>query len=263
MFALSCSKGNSSAGQGTNSPAHSGLNNPKKESAINVPRNVKTSVFDNDTAKDTACILTMPNANEILLRERKLTKDTLGKEVADCLADVVPFKKIVYIKADDALEYGNIIDVLEITRRVQGDRIRFIVTPTDTTDNPKNILEAKVPFEPQKDDKIVKPNPLTLVVELTTDGKISLNADGHDTLESLSSRLKEVFKDRESNGVIREGTNEIEATVFVKAPRSMKYGEVIKAIDTVTGSGANPVGLQIDDVPFVENIIKNEFPNKK
>jgi biopolymer transport protein ExbD len=45
-----------------------------------------------------------------------------------------------------------------------------------------------------------------------------------------------------------EGTNEIEKTVFVKAPKSIKYGEVVKVIDAIKLAGATPVGLQIDDL---------------
>ena len=41
----------------------------------------------------------------------------------------------------------------------------------------------------------------------------------------------------------------IEKTVFVKAPRAMKYGDVVKVIDAIKGAGANPVGLQVDDLP--------------
>jgi biopolymer transport protein ExbD len=41
----------------------------------------------------------------------------------------------------------------------------------------------------------------------------------------------------------------IEKTVFVKAPRATKYGEVVKVIDAIKGAGANPVGLQVDDLP--------------
>src|ERR687896_44215 len=42
------------------------------------------------------------------------------------------------------------------------------------------------------------------------------------------------------------GTDIIEKTVFIKAPESFKYGEVVKVIDAVKGAGATPVGLQVD-----------------
>ena len=41
----------------------------------------------------------------------------------------------------------------------------------------------------------------------------------------------------------------IEKTVFVKAPQALHYGEVVKVIDALKGAGANPVGLQLDDLP--------------
>jgi biopolymer transport protein ExbD len=40
----------------------------------------------------------------------------------------------------------------------------------------------------------------------------------------------------------------IQKTVFVKAPRSIPYGAVAKVIDGLKGSGADPVGLQLDDL---------------
>jgi biopolymer transport protein ExbD len=40
----------------------------------------------------------------------------------------------------------------------------------------------------------------------------------------------------------------IERTVFIKAQRSIPYGEVVKVLDGLKGAGANPVGLQLDDL---------------
>ena len=40
----------------------------------------------------------------------------------------------------------------------------------------------------------------------------------------------------------------IQKTVFIKAPRLLPYGEVAKVIDALKGAGANPVGLQLDDL---------------
>jgi len=114
-------------------------------------------------------------------------------------------------------------------------------------------FEAKVPAEP-KDDTIspAKPNPLTLVVTIDKNGGLLLNKDSMGNVSDtsvLNERLKQVFKDRESSGTaFREGTNEVEKTLFVKAPRTLKYGEVVKVIDAVKEAGAQPIGLQIDDL---------------
>jgi biopolymer transport protein ExbD len=41
----------------------------------------------------------------------------------------------------------------------------------------------------------------------------------------------------------------VEKTVVIKANRSCRYGDVIKLIDAVKGTGANPIILQLDDLP--------------
>lgn len=113
-------------------------------------------------------------------------------------------------------------------------------------------FEAKVPAEPKDEVNVnVKPNPLTLVVSIANDGSVSLNnerlGDVQDT-SKLKERLTEVFKTREDGGVLREGTNEVEKTIFLKSPKSAKYGDVVKVIDAAKGAGASPIGLQVDDL---------------
>jgi biopolymer transport protein ExbD len=114
-------------------------------------------------------------------------------------------------------------------------------------------FEAKVPAEPKDQPQTdVKPNPLTLVVAINKETKaITLNnepyGDVSDT-EPLQNKLREVFTLRESEGAFREGTNEIEKTIFIKSPKSVRYGDVVDVIDAAKSVGASPIGLQIDDL---------------
>ncbi len=115
-------------------------------------------------------------------------------------------------------------------------------------------FEAKVPAEPKPEDQTSppKPNPLTLVVTVDkADSSVKLNNEDMgfvgDTT-ALKTKLTQVFKERQDQGVFREGTNEVEKTLFIKAPRSVKYGDVVKVIDAVKEAGAQPIGLQIDDL---------------
>ena len=126
--------------------------------------------------------------------------------------------------------------------------IFMIITPLKPSK-----FEAKVPAEPKNQPQVdVKPNPLTLVIEINKDTKaITLNKDGFGDVtdtEKLSNKLREIFKQREENGVLREGTNEVEKTVFLKSPKSVKYGDVARVIDAAKLAGASPIGLQIDDL---------------
>ncbi|MFN0278358.1 MAG: biopolymer transporter ExbD [Pyrinomonadaceae bacterium] len=114
-------------------------------------------------------------------------------------------------------------------------------------------FEAKVPAEPKDEQQVnIKPNPLTLVVAINKDTKaITLNNDGFGDVsdtERLKNKLIEVFKEREAQGAFREGTNEVEKTLFIKSPKAVRYGDVVRVIDAVKTAGAEPVGLQIDDL---------------
>lgn len=86
------------------------------------------------------------------------------------------------------------------------------------------------------------PSP-ALVIRLTEPGKISI-LDGEKTEEvgtvddttRLSVRAREILSRKEDK------------TVFVRSPRSMRYGNVVKVIDAMKVLGAAPIGLQMDDL---------------
>lgn len=126
--------------------------------------------------------------------------------------------------------------------------IFMVITPVKPSK-----FEAKVPAEPKNQQNLdVKPNPLTLVVSINKDTKaISLNnetAGDVSDATALTAKLTDIFKTRETNGVFRENSNEIEKTIFIKSPTSVRYGDVVKVIDAAKLAGASPIGLQIDDL---------------
>ncbi len=127
--------------------------------------------------------------------------------------------------------------------------IFMIITPSKPS-----RFEAKVPAEPKPEDQqaVVKPNPLTLVIAINnSDKSITLNNEKFGDISNtkeLTDKLTQVFAERTTNGTFRDGTNEVEKTVFLKSPRSAKYGEVVKVIDAAKTAGATPIGLQIDDL---------------
>ncbi len=125
--------------------------------------------------------------------------------------------------------------------------IFMVVTPLKPS-----RFKALVPEEPPKDQQVdVKPNPLTLVVTISGDEKLKLNQEDIGTVSDtgpLGTRLAQVFEERKTTGGFKTGTQEVEKTVFIKAPRSIKYGKVVQVIDAAKAAGATPVGLQIDDL---------------
>jgi biopolymer transport protein ExbD len=123
-------------------------------------------------------------------------------------------------------------------------------------------FKADIPTQrdPNDQPQNLKPNPLTLVVSITPDLQIKLNSDVMGSVNdtsSLAAKLQQTFQQRKEQHAYKVGMEtanvaedlKIEKTVFVKAPRSLHYGDVVKVIDAIKGAGANPVGLQVDDLP--------------
>jgi biopolymer transport protein ExbD len=148
---------------------------------------------------------------------------------------------------------GSAVPNINVTPLIDVLLVLLIIFMVITPSKPSRF-EAKVPAEPKDEDKsvVMKPNPNTLIVFINREGaKLRLNQDEIGDVSDtgpLGEKLKGVFADRERSGVLREGTNEVEKTVFIKAPKSVKYGDVVKVIDAVKAAGAQPIGLQIDDL---------------
>ena len=118
---------------------------------------------------------------------------------------------------------------------------------------------------PQRSEELnaqAKQSPLTLIVNIKKDLGVELVMGGNKVADGavnepgpIGAALSAEFKKRKEQGVWKEGLQgrtdlppdeRIEKTVFIKAPEAFKYGDVVKVIDTVKGSGANPVGLQTE-----------------
>ena len=121
-------------------------------------------------------------------------------------------------------------------------------------------FKAQLPAQRDPDPRLT-PDERTLVVTIQTDRSLRLNAlsdmGSVDDPFKLSARLSSLFAERTVNRAYRDDmlgrfdlpdAERVEKTVFIKAPRSIAYGEVTKVIDALKGAGASPVGLQLDDL---------------
>lgn len=119
---------------------------------------------------------------------------------------------------------------------------------------------AKLPAPPINNPDI-KPSDLTLVVSIEPDRTLKLNALSEmgtvDNLSTLNAKLISLFEERKRNHAYRADMltridlpedRRIEKTVFIKAPRGIPYGEVARVLDGLKATGADPIGLQLDDL---------------
>jgi len=96
-------------------------------------------------------------------------------------------------------------------------------------------FDSRIPQKP--DYPSLTPPADLLLVDLKSgmglDQVVELNTKSMSLME-LGVTLKELLEQR------------IEKTVYIKAPRDKRYGEVVNVIDVMKGAGAEPIGLQID-----------------
>ena len=122
------------------------------------------------------------------------------------------------------------------------------------------MVELPAEPDPNEDLSKLKPNPLTLVVTISTDLRLKLNQEDIGNVNDsapLSVKLQQIFQQRREMRAYKPGfemrtdlteDERVEKTITVKAPRSIKYGDVMKIIDAIKGVGANPIVLQLDDL---------------
>ena len=99
-------------------------------------------------------------------------------------------------------------------------------------------FEAKVPEKPPENmPENQAPDPLSLLVTVPAFGDTyKLNTEELKGVQELADRLYRALDGRPAD----------RKAVFIKAPKSKPYGDVVKVIDAVKASGGSPIGLQIE-----------------
>lgn len=94
---------------------------------------------------------------------------------------------------------------------------------------------VKIPNKPEEPE--ASPPSDALVVSVNREGGYKLNQQPAGTLGELERWLHYALDGRPSN----------RKTVFIKAPRTLHYGEIVKVIDVMKSAGSSPIGLQTED----------------
>lgn len=231
--------------------------NSQRDVAVNLPQGMNSGEPDPAIVKESSAVISIPDDNEFYVGGDRFQLGQLGKKVGEILEGKHEEDKIVYLRGGVGVSYGSIVDAIKVSRGADVDRIGLVVEKKTST-RPSRI-KVYIPLEPSPNDQDrVKSNPAWLVVTITPDYKLKLNEEDMGAASDssqLGSRLAAVIQQRKAAHVYRPGmenaTNipedeRIEKTVIIKAARSVKYGDVVKVIDTVESAGAKPVGLQVD-----------------
>jgi biopolymer transport protein ExbD len=96
---------------------------------------------------------------------------------------------------------------------------------------------SQIPERPPENMPEQPPDPLALLVTIPMNGETyKLNTEEYNGLKALEDRLFKALDGRPGD----------RKAVFIKAPRALNYGQVVKVIDVVKQVGGSPIGLQIE-----------------
>jgi biopolymer transport protein ExbD len=128
----------------------------------------------------------------------------------------------------DAVPYINMTPMIDILL------VLLIIFMVISPQKPHRF-EAKIPEKPPENMPEQPPDPLSLLITIPIEGDgYKLNTEEHKGLKALQERL---FNRLDGRPLDRKA-------VFIKAPRAINYGEVVKVIDVVKKAGGSPIGLQ-------------------
>ena len=195
---------------------------------------------------------------------------SLGKRLKELFSARSRNDPAVYLAAAEDLPASEISAVLDELRINNFDKVMLMTSSRGRIED-QSLFRGEIPAPDRvlrvtlqnKTESGEKPNPLTLIVRAGDDGTPILNSEPKEDLRSLRVMLSEIFRDREMNGVFREGTNEVSKTVWVairKGGSAQRYGDLVSLIDAVKGSGADPIVLgeegSFDRVPEMSELRK-------
>ena len=98
-------------------------------------------------------------------------------------------------------------------------------------------FESQIPQKPDSKSQGAEPPSDLIMVDVKSgtglDQMVELNSKPMPLID-LGPTLKVLLEQR------------VVKTVYIRAPKEKKYGEIVEVIDVIKGAGAEPIGLQID-----------------
>jgi len=179
------------------------------------------------------------------LGDKPMTLPRLSRALSAALDKRTPPDRVIYLSAQPTVPFSQVIKVLKLGRTIGQDSFGLMSNDASAGDA-ANAVITKIKLEtPGLGRDTVKPNPLYLAVAFLKSGGVKLNGESH-TLTSLTTQLRNIFKDREDNGVYAEGTNDVDKTIFLSPSPTTTFRVLVQIALTVRDAGAEPVGIEID-----------------
>ena len=93
---------------------------------VNYPRDLASPDEDMDITKDTSVLIAIPDNNNFYVGKDPFPLSELGEKVKNMMKDKTPEKRIVYIKSGVDVDYGTVVQAIDVIRRQDIDKIGLV-----------------------------------------------------------------------------------------------------------------------------------------
>ena len=94
--------------------------------SVNLPRDMNSPDEDADILKETSVLIAIPNNSEFYIGKEKYAKEVMGEKIKRLMEGKTPDKRIVYVKSGIDVDYGTVVEAINIIRKQDVDKIGLV-----------------------------------------------------------------------------------------------------------------------------------------
>jgi biopolymer transport protein TolR len=93
---------------------------------VAIPRDMNSPDVDPAIIKESSVVISIPNDGDFYIGKEKIAKDDMGPKIERMLKNKAEADKIVYIKSGVGVNYGTVVEVINVIRKQGVDKIGLV-----------------------------------------------------------------------------------------------------------------------------------------
>jgi len=93
---------------------------------VNLPKDLNMPIEDAEITKDTSVVISIPDNSNFYIGKDPYPLSELGEKINNMMKDKAPDKRIVYIKSGVEVDYGTVVEAIDIIRKQDIDKIGLV-----------------------------------------------------------------------------------------------------------------------------------------
>lgn len=104
--------------------------------SVNLPKEMQSPTEDSEITKDTSVVISIPDNTNFYIGKEQYPLDRLAEKIQTMMRDKAPDKRIVYIKSGVDVDYGRVVEAIDIIRKQDIDKIGLVADKKKGGDEP-------------------------------------------------------------------------------------------------------------------------------